>query len=94
MSATQTITQTRPAGILNLRGPAPEADPLVNKNTKPMTYTGSLDAYEHFDSTPVIGREFAEGLQLSTLLEAPNSDELIRDLAVLGEYARQTVNKG
>jgi hypothetical protein len=41
--------------------------------------------FQHFDVTPVIGREFSETLQLKDLLDAPNSDELIRDLAVLGE---------
>lgn len=80
---TQTQTQTRSAGVLNLRAPAADSD-IVSKNVEPMTYNGSFESYEHFDSTPVIGREFAEGLQLSEILAAPNADELIRDLAVLG----------
>lgn len=33
--------------------------------------------------TPGIGREFGADLQLSTILKAPNVDELVRDLAVL-----------
>jgi hypothetical protein len=36
--------------------------------------------------TPVIGREFAKDLQLSDLLKAEDSDELVRDLAVLSGY--------
>jgi hypothetical protein len=45
---------------------------------------GSLDQFQKFDVTPVIGTEFKEGVQLASLLSAPNSDELIRDLAILG----------
>lgn len=43
-----------------------------------------LRAYEQFDSTVPVGTEFPRGsVQLVDLLRAPNSDELIRDLAVL-----------
>lgn len=48
---------------------------------KPIPYTGSLDSYTFRDSTPVIGREF-ENLQVVEILNAPNRDQLIRDLAV------------
>ncbi|EEU33690.1 uncharacterized protein NECHADRAFT_98371 [Fusarium vanettenii 77-13-4] len=41
----------------------------------------SPTTFESFDVTPVIGREFV-GVDLSNLLRAPNSDELIRDLAI------------
>jgi hypothetical protein len=40
---------------------------------------------QHFDVTPVIGREFAKDLQLVDILNADNSDDLIRDLAVLSK---------
>lgn len=49
--------------------------------TKPLIYSGSLDSYEHFDSTPTIGREIPS-LQIKTLLSSPNADTLIRDLAI------------
>jgi alpha-ketoglutarate-dependent taurine dioxygenase len=48
---------------------------------KPIPYTGSLDSYTFRDSTPVIGREF-QNLQVVEILNAPNRDQLIRDLAV------------
>ncbi|KAK0619080.1 hypothetical protein B0T14DRAFT_430375 [Immersiella caudata] len=45
----------------------------------PLTYSGSLDSYEQFDVTSVIGREFP-GLQLTDIL---HDDNKIRDLAIL-----------
>ena len=50
--------------------------------TQPLKYSGSLDSYKYHDSTPVIGREF-QGLQVKDLLQASNSDQLIKDLAVI-----------
>ena len=43
--------------------------------------SGALDNLKSFDVTPAIGREFPEA-NLVDLLNAPNSDELIRDLAI------------
>ncbi|KAF2638925.1 alpha-ketoglutarate-dependent sulfonate dioxygenase [Massarina eburnea CBS 473.64] len=45
----------------------------------PLKYTGSLDQYEHFDVTPVIGEEFPK-LQLTDIL---SDDNKLRDLAIL-----------
>jgi len=45
----------------------------------PLEYSGTLDHYESFDVTSVIGREFPK-LQLSEIL---NDDAKIRDLAIL-----------
>jgi len=47
----------------------------------PLTLGGALDNYEHFDVTPIIGREFPTA-NLVEWLDAPNADELIRDLAI------------
>ena len=47
---------------------------------KPLTDTGSLKAFVQNDLTPVIGTEF-DGVQAVDLLNASNSDDLIRDLA-------------
>ncbi|KAK3389472.1 hypothetical protein B0H63DRAFT_537434 [Podospora didyma] len=61
--------------------------PVVGVSTKapvypaPLALSGALDAYEAFDTTPVIGREFPKA-NLVEWLEAPSSDELIRDLAI------------
>ena len=52
----------------------------------PLKLGKSLDAYEKTDSTPTIGTEFAGGVQLTDLLKAPNADEIIRDLAILGKF--------
>ncbi|KAJ6442391.1 taurine dioxygenase [Purpureocillium lavendulum] len=65
---------------------APPADiPVVTKGAtalpKPAKASGVLDQYESFDVTPIIGREFPSA-KLVEWLNAPNSDELIRDLAI------------
>ncbi len=48
----------------------------------PLVNSGSLDNYESFDVTSVIGREFPT-LQLSSILD---DDEKLRDLAITGIY--------
>ncbi|KAL2140144.1 hypothetical protein VTI28DRAFT_4226 [Corynascus sepedonium] len=48
---------------------------------EPLKLSGALDHIEHFDVTPVIGREYVN-VDLVELLRAPNSDELLRDLAI------------
>jgi hypothetical protein len=45
-----------------------------------------LDAFEKFHVTSVIGTEFKGGVQIADLLKADNSDDLIRDLAILGTF--------
>jgi len=51
------------------------------KTTKPFVYSGSLDSYEQFDSTPTVGREIPT-LQIKKILNSPDADTLIRDLAI------------
>lgn len=48
---------------------------------EPLKTNGLLDKYESFDVTPTIGREYPT-INLKQLLEAADSDELIRDLAI------------
>lgn len=48
---------------------------------EPLKLSGALDHLEYFDVTPVIGREYVN-VDLVDLLRAPNSDELLRDLAI------------
>lgn len=48
---------------------------------EPLKLKGVLDQFKSFDVTPCIGREF-ENANLKDWLRAPNSDELIRDLAI------------
>lgn len=59
--------------------------PVVNKaaavHREPLQPSGALDSFEHFDVTPIIGREFPTA-NLVDWLNAPNSDQLLRDLAI------------
>ncbi|WDK17096.1 TfdA family Taurine catabolism dioxygenase TauD [Colletotrichum graminicola] len=48
---------------------------------QPLKTSSVLDQYESFDVTPSIGREFPKA-NLVEWLNAPNADELIRDLAI------------
>ncbi|KAJ4385570.1 hypothetical protein N0V93_009999 [Gnomoniopsis smithogilvyi] len=54
---------------------------VLKEYPKPLKLSGALDAFESFDSTPVIGKEFPKA-NLVEWLNAPNSDELLRDLAI------------
>ncbi|KAJ4294038.1 hypothetical protein N0V90_007727 [Kalmusia sp. IMI 367209] len=51
------------------------------KVSKPLQYSGSLDKFESFEVTPVIGTEYPT-VNIVELLEASNADELLRDLAI------------
>ncbi|CZS96905.1 probable taurine catabolism dioxygenase [Rhynchosporium graminicola] len=53
----------------------------VRESIKPLVYSGSLDSFQHNDFTPSIGREIPD-LQIEKILVAPDSDTLIRDLAI------------
>jgi len=66
---------TPPPSIL---GGHEKARPLASQ---PYTVAGSLDSYEQIDVTPTIGREIPT-LQIKKLLTSPDSDTLIRDLAI------------
>ena len=48
---------------------------------EPLKLKGALDKFKYFDVTPCIGREY-ENANLKEWLRAPNSDELIRNLAI------------
>jgi hypothetical protein len=58
---------------------------------EPLRSTGSLDGFPHDDLTPSTGTEFTSATQLSTILKAPNADQLIRDLAILSTLFPQTL---
>ncbi|KAJ6558282.1 hypothetical protein B0H19DRAFT_1150666 [Mycena capillaripes] len=50
----------------------------------PFSPLGSLSVYDSYDETPHIGTRFPnKSVQLSHILAAPNSDELLKDLATL-----------
>ena len=48
---------------------------------QPLKSTGALEQYEYFDVTPIIGREFPKA-DIVEWLQASNSDELLRELAL------------
>jgi hypothetical protein len=52
-----------------------------NTVTLPLAPNGSLDSYNKIDLTPVIGREFPTA-NLVDMMNAPNSDELLTELAL------------
>lgn len=70
--ATETLT-------LNIENPG--SSPALQYPREPLKLSGVLEQYKSFDVTPVIGREYID-VNLKEWLEAPNSDELIRDLAI------------
>ena len=47
--------------------------------------TGVLEEYENFEITPVIGREYPKA-NLVEWLNAPNADELLRELALVSKF--------
>lgn len=63
--------------------PIVEGDISATKTLQkePLKLSGVLESFDSFDVTPVIGREFPTA-NLAEWLRAPNSDELLRDLAI------------
>lgn len=53
------------------------------KTYPPLKSKHTLDQYKQVQLTPVMGTEF-KNVDLAELLRAPNSDDLIRDLSVVG----------
>ena len=61
--------------------PEEQAKTPIWTHREPLQLKGVLDQYESFDVTPVIGREFKD-VNLKEWLNASNSDDLLRDLAI------------
>lgn len=77
-----------PSAILVEQQDAPIISDITNGGVKnlpstraPLINSGSLDVYESFDVTNIIGKEFPN-LQLSEIV---HDDDKIRDLAILGK---------
>jgi hypothetical protein len=49
---------------------------------KPLELAGVLEKFHYVDATPAIGREFPSLNLVADILNAPNADELIRDLGI------------
>lgn len=58
-----------------------ELPKLETAHKEPLKLSGALNQFKQFDVTPVIGKEFID-VDLAEWLRAPNSDELLRDLAI------------
>lgn len=73
------LTETTPVVPI-----AEENITLKGLERTPLKPTGILDTFESFDVTPVIGREFPNA-SLKGFLRAPNSDDLLRELALTSQ---------
>lgn len=67
--------------------PSIQLAPAPQTRKEPLQLSGVLDQYKSFDGTPVIGREFPE-VNLKEWFEAPNSDELLCDLAITSKQRK------
>ena len=65
---------------LPVQPPSTKEAAAPSKFPTPLVYSGSLDQYEHFDVTAVIGREYPT-IQLSEIVK---DDAKLRDLAITG----------
>lgn len=58
------------------------ADPQSRLKYEPLKYSGSLDHLEYTEYSPIIGREYHTA-KIKDILNAPNSEQQIRDLAII-----------
>ncbi|TEY86636.1 hypothetical protein BOTCAL_0005g00580 [Botryotinia calthae] len=82
----------------NIEKPAPSlVAPTVapqGPHREPLNLSGVLDQFESFEVTPIIGREYV-GVNLAEWIHAPNSDDLLRDLAITSNLQFHTsISKG
>lgn len=81
-------SETHEVKPVETKAAEPEADALPKRlegHKEPLKLSGALDHLEAFDVTPVIGREYPTA-DLAEILRAPNSDELLRDLAITSRF--------
>lgn len=67
----------------------PLKDPNATKsrNAEPLKKNGVLDARFGFDDiTPTIGREYLTAKIVEDILNSPDADGLLRDLAITSQY--------
>ena len=73
-----TTTITQPRAVL-------QSQPETKRYPEPLLLSGALDKFNHEELTPVIGREYPGVNLVDDIINAKNSDELIRDLAITSE---------
>jgi hypothetical protein len=72
----------RPSNLLTMTADSNKVYPA------PLNKSGVLDdKFKYEDATPVIGREYPEGNIVDDILNASDSDELLRDLAITSKSA-------
>lgn len=68
---------------LNDPAPAVTEDPSKSRNQTALNKSGVLDSNFSFEeTTPAIGREYPTAQIVEDFLNAPNADDLLRDLAI------------
>jgi hypothetical protein len=61
----------------------------TKSHPSPLTKSGTLDKqFKYEEATPVVGREYPDVNIVDDVLNAPNSDELIRDLAITSKLSQ------
>lgn len=70
-----------PAAVSNTES-IPSHSGKTKSLPKPLKSSGALARFDWEDVTPVIGREFPTINLVDDILQAANSDELLRDLAI------------
>lgn len=76
-----TTTTVQPAITLQAEDP-------VKQHKEALSPSGALDRFKHEESTPVIGREYVDVNLVNDIINAENSEELIRDLAITSKLNR------
>lgn len=76
---TAVITQSEL--VLRTEPEKPEK-PEKREFPKPLSVSGALGQFKHEEITPVIGREYPTLNIVDDILNAKNSDDLLRDLAI------------
>jgi hypothetical protein len=60
--------------------------------TSPLAKSGALDKqFKYEEATPVVGREYLDLNIVDDILNAPNADELVRDLAITSKVATHSL---
>ncbi|SPO07221.1 related to JLP1 - Fe(II)-dependent sulfonate/alpha-ketoglutarate dioxygenase [Cephalotrichum gorgonifer] len=84
--------EAQPEAVAKAEEAQPEVDPadfaqeavpeVLTGHREAPKFTGAFDKFESFEVTPVIGREYVN-VNLAEVLRAENSDDLLRDLAII-----------
>lgn len=72
----------------------PDGFATKNGRLEPLKKSGALDtAFDFEEVTPVIGREYPRANIVDDLVNAPNADDLLRDLAITSKPTRTPFKK-